>query len=105
MNGNVPIAPIPTLRICRGLFLEIPLRLDKPVSCAITCVLSRFFFVNLHLGTDVNISFVKVPIESLVHPLCVIPDSGGDRDIYFVVLPKRNWSRFFGERIIITNNI
>jgi hypothetical protein len=35
---------------------------------------------------DVNISLVTVPIESLVHPLCVIPDSGGDRDIYFVVL-------------------
>jgi hypothetical protein len=45
-----------------------------------------------------------VPIEALVHPLCVIPDSSGDRDIYFVVLPKRYWSRFFGERIIITNN-
>jgi hypothetical protein len=46
-----------------------------------------------------------VPIEGLVHPLCVIPDSGGDRDIYFVNLPKHNWSRFFGEKIIITNNI
>jgi hypothetical protein len=23
LNGNVPIAPIPTLRICQGLFLEI----------------------------------------------------------------------------------
>jgi hypothetical protein len=65
----------------------------------------KIFFVKLQLGTDVNISFVAVPIESLVHPLCVIPDSGGDRDIYFVVLPKRNWSRFFGEKIIITYNI
>jgi hypothetical protein len=54
---------------------------------------------------DFNISFVTVSIEALVHPLCVISDSGGDRDIYFVVLPKRNWSQFFGERIIITNNI
>jgi hypothetical protein len=50
----------------------------------------KFFFVKLQLGTDVNISFVTVPIESLVHPLCVISDSGNDRDIYFVVLPKRN---------------
>jgi hypothetical protein len=45
-------------------------------------------FIKLQLGTDFNISFVMVPIEALVHPLCVIPDSGGDRDIYFVVLPK-----------------
>ena len=65
----------------------------------------RIIFVKLKLGTDFNISFVTVPIEALVHPLCMIPDSGGDRDIYFVVLPKRNWSRFFGEIIIITNNI
>jgi hypothetical protein len=59
----------------------------------------------MKLGMDFNILFVTVPIEALVHPLCVIPDSGGDRDIYFVVLPKRNWSQFFGERIIITDNI
>ncbi len=37
-NGNVPIAPIPTQMIRQGLFLEIPLRLDEPVSCAITCM-------------------------------------------------------------------
>ncbi len=59
----------------------------------------------MKLGTDINISFVAGPIEALVHSLCVIPDSGGDRDIYVVVLPKRNWSQFFGERTIITNNI
>jgi hypothetical protein len=59
----------------------------------------------MNLETDINISFVLVPIEALVHPLCVIPDSGGNRDIYFVVLPKLNWSQFFGERIIITTNI
>jgi hypothetical protein len=59
----------------------------------------------MKLGTDFNISFVTVPIEALVHPLCVIPDYGGYRDICFVILPKRNWSQFFGERIIITTYI
>jgi hypothetical protein len=59
----------------------------------------------MNLGMDFNILFVRVSIEALVHPLCVIPDSGGDRDIYFVVVPKLNWSQFFGERIIITTNI
>jgi hypothetical protein len=59
----------------------------------------------MKLLTDFNISFVTVPIEALVHPFCAIPDSGGDRDIYFVVLPKCNWRQFFGERIIFTNNI
>jgi hypothetical protein len=47
---------------------------------------------------DFNISFVMA-IEALVHPLCVIPDSGGDRDIYFVVLPKRNWSHSLGKEL------
>ncbi len=54
------------------------------------------------MGTNFNISFVTVPIEALVHPLCVIPDWGGDRDIYFITLPKCKWSQFIGERIIIT---
>ncbi len=66
--------------------------------------MERTFYVKMILGTDFNISFVTVPIEALVHPLCVILDCGGDSDIYFVVLPKRNWSQFFGERIIITTN-
>jgi hypothetical protein len=48
----------------------------------------RNFIVKLQLGTDFNVLFVTVPIEALVHPLCVIPDIGGDKDIYFVVFSK-----------------
>jgi hypothetical protein len=59
----------------------------------------------MKLGMDFNISFVVVPKEALVHPLYVIPDCGGDSNIYFGVLPKLKWSRFFGERIVITRNI
>jgi hypothetical protein len=47
LNGNVPIAPIPTQRICQGLFLEIPLRVDEPVSCAITCVFHQVMETHL----------------------------------------------------------
>jgi hypothetical protein len=89
--------------------LDIEGKCEAVIQCSLKpllwSVVERNSFVKLQLGMDFNISFVMVPIESLVHPLCVIPDSGGDRDIYFVVLPKRNWSRFFGERIMITNNI
>ncbi len=42
-------------------------------------------FVKMTFGTNFIISFVTVPIEALVHPLCVIPDCGGDRDISFIV--------------------
>ncbi len=60
------------------------------------------FIVLIKLGTDFNISFVLVPIDALVHPLCVFPDNiDGECDIFYVVLPKRNWSRFFGDRIQI----
>jgi len=58
------------------------------------------FFVMITIGTDIDVSYVTVPISSLVHPLCVIPDYGGHQTSYIVILPKRNWSRFFGERIL-----
>ncbi len=90
-------------------FLAIEGKCEAVIQCYVKPLLwsvaERFFFVKMKLGMNINISFVTVPIEALVHPLCVVPDSGGDRDIYFVVLPKRDWSQFFGERIIITNNI
>jgi hypothetical protein len=59
----------------------------------------------MKLGMEFNISFATVPIEALVHPLCVIPDSGDESNICFVVLPKHNWSQFFEEKIIIAANI
>ena len=57
------------------------------------------FFVAITIGTDYDISFVTVPIDALVHPLCVLPDIGGNANSYFVILPKRNWSRYFGDKI------
>ena len=57
------------------------------------------FLVKVSLGTNDAISTVTVPILSLVHPLCVIPDYGGNGTSYIVVLPRRNWSRYFGDRI------
>ncbi len=90
-------------------FLDIEGKREAVIQCSVKpllwSVVERNLFVKMKLGTDFNISFVTVPIEALKHPLCVIPDSSGDKDIYFVVLPKRNWSQFYGEIIIITNNI
>jgi hypothetical protein len=90
-------------------FLAIDGKCEAVIQCSVKpllwSVVKRFFFVKMKLGMDFNNSFVTVPIKALVQPLCVIPDSGGDRDIDFVVFPKCNWSQFWGERIIITNNI
>jgi hypothetical protein len=57
------------------------------------------FIQEIQLGTDFDILFVTFPIILIVHPLCVIPDCGGQDNKHFVVLPKRNWSRFFGNLI------
>jgi hypothetical protein len=57
------------------------------------------FLEKVILGTNDAISTVTVPLLSLVHPLCVIPDYGGNGTSYIVVLPRRNWSRYFGDRI------
>ncbi len=90
-------------------FLSIEGKRGAVIQCSIKPLLwstvESFFFVKIELGMDFNISFVTVPIEALVHPLCLIPDCGGDSNIYFVILPKHNWSQFFGEIIIITTHI
>jgi hypothetical protein len=58
------------------------------------------FIVETQLGSHFHVSFVIVPIDSIVHPLCVFPDDGSNqRNKYFVVLPKRNWSWYFGNNI------
>ena len=62
------------------------------------------FMVKTQLGTDMDISYVMVPITALVHPLCVIPDTGGDRLSHIIILPKRNWSRYFGDKILSEYN-
>ncbi len=51
---------------------------------------------------DFNINFVTVPIDALVHLFCVIPDNSEKGcDTFYIVLPKRNWNRYFGKTIQI----
>jgi hypothetical protein len=57
------------------------------------------FIVDIEIGQNFDVSFVFVPVESIVHPLCVIPDNGDNMNKYFAVLPKQNWSLFFGNNI------
>ncbi len=84
-------------------FISIEGKREAVIQCSVKPLLwntvERFFFVKMKLVTNFNISFVAVQIEALVHPLCVIPGCGGDRDIYFVVLPQRNWSHSLGKEL------
>ncbi len=57
------------------------------------------FFCKNTLGHTFEVSVVTVPLSALVHLLCVIPDYGGDKNSFIVVLPKGNWSSFFGDKI------
>jgi hypothetical protein len=64
-------------------------------------VIQQNFIVETQLGTNFHVSFVIVPIDLIVHPLCMFPDDGSNQmNKYFVVLPKRNWSRYFGNNIL-----
>ena len=69
---------------------------EKPLRWS---TVEKKFLVKVRIGTDPAISIVTVPLSSFVHPLCVIPDYGGEGTSYIVVLPRRNWSRYFGNRI------
>ena len=55
--------------------------------------------MKVSLGSNDAISTVTVPLLLLVHQLCVIPDYGYNGTSYIVVLPRRDWSRYFGDRI------
>ncbi len=76
---------------------------EAVVQCSVQpliwAILENKFWVKFTLGEDIYVSYVTVPMEAIVHPLCVIPDIGGELNAYFVILPKQNWSRFFGDKI------
>ena len=63
------------------------------------------FLVKTRIGTDMDVSYGTVPISALVYPLCVIPDVEGDQSSYIIILPKRNWSRYFGDKVLSEYNI
>jgi hypothetical protein len=70
---------------------------DKPINWT---EVKEKFIVKTILGMAIDISYIKIPVLALVHPLCVIPDNGSDGTSFIVVLPKHNWSRFFGDKVM-----
>ena len=61
--------------------------------------IEKNFFERFELSDDFSNNYVVCSVCAMVHPLCVIPDFGGGENAYMVVLPKRNWSRYFGDQI------
>ena len=69
---------------------------DKPL---VWSEVESDFFSRVRIDKSDDLSIVTVPISALVHPLCVFPESFGSDETFIVVLPKRNWSRYFGNKI------
>ena len=61
--------------------------------------LIKHLIIPITIGCQFDVSFVVVPIESIVHPLCSIPVDEENNNRFLVVLPKRNWSAYFGKHI------
>jgi hypothetical protein len=59
---------------------------ERPLSWS---SVERNFLYKVVLGLNDEISTVTVPLSSLVHPLCVIPDYGGDGASYFVIAKEK----------------
>ena len=83
-------------------FIEVDGNAEALVQCSTRplkwSTVERNMFVAITLG-DKSESFVRVPLSSLVFTLCVIQDYGGERNKYFVILPRSGWGTFFGRDI------
>jgi hypothetical protein len=88
-------------------FIKISGSTEAVIQCSekplIWSDVEKHFMVKIKIGTDIKISYVTIPITALVHQLCVIPN-GGDLTSYINILPKRNWSRYFGNRVLSEYN-
>jgi hypothetical protein len=88
-------------------FVETLEGVEAVIQCSVRpmkwTTVEKKMLVAFDLG-DKDESFVRVPLSSFVHTLCVIRDYGGEKNKYFVVLPKRGWGCYFGKDIMKSSN-
>ena len=61
--------------------------------------LKRDFVCSFSVDGSIDEDLCVVPMESIRNTLFVFKDYGGNLGGYFCVLPRRHWSRFFGDQI------
>ena len=61
------------------------------------------FIANFDLDVENN-NYDFVPLTSIISPLYVFRDVGGSKTKCFVVFPKRCWSEFFDEKIMVADD-
>ena len=59
------------------------------------------FVSKFSMPEDLDDCTYAVPIDTIIHPLCVFKNYGGPNREYFCTLPQRKWGRFFGDKIIM----
>jgi hypothetical protein len=63
------------------------------IQCSVKPILwmtvKKHVIVPVKLGTNFNILFITVPIDALVHPLCALPDLGGETDAFFYCITQK----------------
>ncbi len=62
--------------------------------------MSEDFVSKFHMPEDLDECTYVVPLESIVNPLCVFKNYGGQNREFFCTLPQRNWGRYFGDEIL-----
>lgn len=63
--------------------------------------MSKDFISKFQMPEDLDEFTYCIPIDSIVNPLCVFKNFGGQNREYFCALPQRKWGRYFGDRIDI----
>ena len=80
-------------------FIDCNDETNAVIQCSIEDVswatLENEFVVPFHLCCDKGKEEI-VPLSSLCHPVCVVPDFGADENNkYMLILPKGRWSQYF----------
>ena len=89
-------------------FIQEGTEINVIIQCAIEPLqwskLEEEFIVKLRLNTKVRQEEL-VPMSSLVHPICVVPNFGlENNDEYMMILPKGQWSDYFARFINSVSN-
>ncbi len=96
VENHYPSRILGFIEIDGGITEAVIQSTEKPLLCS---EVESDFFSRVRNDKFDELSIVTVPILSLVHPICVFPESFGSDETYIVVLPKRNWSHYFGNKI------
>ena len=80
---------------------------DDEVHAVIQCAVNPLpweeveekFIAKFELCSTVGKEYI-VPLSSLSHPICVVPDYGSPlSNMYMLILPKGQWSEYFARQV------